>query len=77
NFWHGWSLYNHGLSVQEPNTIDSARQSLPIFQQALQLFELGRAYAATVDSINLTEILGAAQTYVDIQDAIIRRGGGE
>ena len=77
NFWHGWSLYNHGLSVQEPNTIDSARQSLPIFRQALQLFELGRAYAATVDSINLTEILGAAQTYVDIQDAIIRRGGGE
>ena len=76
NFWHGWSLYNHGLAVQEPNTIDSARQSLPIFQQALQLFELGRAYAATVDSINLTEILGAAQTYVDIQDAIIRRGGG-
>lgn len=77
NFWHGWSLYNHGLAVQEPNTIDSARQSLPIFQQALQLFELGRAYAATVESINLTEILGAAQTYVDIQDAIIRRGGGE
>lgn len=76
NFWHGWSLYNHGLTVQEPNTIDSARQSLPIFQQALRLFELGRAYAATVDSINLTEILGAAQTYVEIQDAIIRRGGG-
>lgn len=77
NFWHGWSLYNHGLALQEPNTIDSARQSLPIFQQALQLFELGRAYAATVESINLTEILGAAQTYVEIQDAIIRRGGGE
>ncbi len=77
NFWHGWSLYNHGLALQEPSTIDSARQSLPIFRQALQLFELGRAYAATVESINLTEILGAAQTYVDIQDAIIRRGGGE
>lgn len=77
NFWHGWSLYNHGLSLQEPNTIDSARRSLPVFQQALQLFELGRAYAATVESINLTEILGAAQTYVEIQDAIIRRGGGE
>lgn len=77
NFWHGWSLYNHGLSLQEPSTIDSARQSLPVFQQALQLFELGRAYAGTVDSINLTEILGAAQTYVEIQDAIIRRGGGE
>ncbi len=77
NFWHGWSLYNHGLALQEPSTIDSARQSLPIFQEALQLFELGRAYAATVESINLAEILGAAQTYVEIQDAIIRRGGGE
>jgi tetratricopeptide (TPR) repeat protein len=77
NFWHGWSLYNHGLSLQEPSTVDSARRSLPVFQQALQLFEAGRAYAATVESINLTEILTAAQTYVDIQDAIIRRGGGE
>lgn len=76
NFWHGWSLYNRGLALQEPSTLDSARQSLPIFQQAIQLFELGRAYAATVESINLTEILGAAQTYVEIQDAIIRRGGG-
>lgn len=77
NFWHGWSLYNHGLALQEPSTIDSARQSLPIFQQALQLFELGRAYAATVESINLAQILSATQTYVDIQDAIIRRGGDE
>ena len=77
NFWHGWSLYNYGLALQEPSTIDSARQSLPVFQQALRLFEAGRAYAATVDSINLTEILSATQTYVEIQDAIIRRGGGE
>ncbi len=77
NFWHGWSLYNHGLSLQEPSTVDSARRSLPVFQQALQLFEAGRAYAATMESINLTDILTAAQTYVEIQDAIIRRGGGE
>ena len=76
NFWHGWSLYNHGLSLQEPATVDSARRSLPVFQQALRLFEAGRAYAATVESINLNEILNAAQTYVEIQDAIIRRGGG-
>ena len=76
NFWHGWSLYNHGLSLQEPATVASARQSLPVFQQALRLFEAGRAYAATVESINLNEILNAAQTYVEIQDAIIRRGGG-
>lgn len=77
DFWHGWSLYNHGLAIQEPSTIDTARQSLPIFQQALPLFELGRAYAATVESINLAQILDATQTYIEIQEAIIRRGGGE
>ena len=77
NFWHGWSLYNHGLALQEPSTIDSARQTLPIFQGALPLFELGRAYAATVESINLAQILSATQTYIEIQEAIIRRGGGE
>ncbi len=77
NFWHGWSLYNHGLGLQEPSTLDSARQSLPVFQEALRLFELGRAYAATMDSINLPDILSATQTYVEIQDAIIRRGGRE
>ena len=77
NFWHGWSLYNRGLALQEPSTVDSARQSLPIFQGALPLFELGRAYAATVESINLPQILSATQTYIEIQEAIIRRGGGE
>ena len=77
NFWHGYSLFQHGKALQEPGTVDSARQSLPIFQQVLQLFELGREYAATVESINLAELLTAAQQYVDIQDAIIRRGRGE
>ncbi len=77
NFWHGYSLYNHGMALQEASTLDSARLSLPVFQEALRLFEAGRAYAATLESINLTEFLTATQQYVEIQDAIIRRGGGE
>ena len=75
DFWHGYSLYNRGLTIQEPQTVQSARTSLPLFQQALQLFETGRAYAATADGITLQQFLDAAGTYIEIQDAIIKRGG--
>ena len=75
DFWHGYSLYNRGLAIQEPQTVQSARTSLPLFQQALQLFRTGRAYAATAEGITLQQFLDAAGTYIEIQDAIIKRGG--
>jgi tetratricopeptide (TPR) repeat protein len=74
DFWHGYTLFQMGIATQEPQTLESARRSLPMFQRALQLFEGGRQYALTQTSINLGQFLQAANTYIEIQDAIIKRG---
>src|SRR5690606_2632729 len=45
NFFHGFSLFNQAIAMQEPGTVASARQSLPVFQRAKQLLESAGAYA--------------------------------
>ncbi|MDT8340509.1 MAG: tetratricopeptide repeat protein [Longimicrobiales bacterium] len=73
NFWHGWVLYQQGMQAQEPQTVQSAQRSVPLFRQAKDLFESARGYAQQ-RGINLTQILDATNQYIEIQDAIIRRG---
>lgn len=74
NFWHAFSLYMGAVAEQEPQNIQTARATLPKFQQAIELFPLAREYAATQQSINLSQFIQNAQTYVEIQEAIIKRG---
>ncbi|MHB1194006.1 MAG: tetratricopeptide repeat protein [Longimicrobiales bacterium] len=74
NFWHAFALYMGAVAEQEPQTLETARATLPKFQQAIQIFPLAREYAATQQSINLNQFLTNAQTYVEIQEAIIKRG---
>ncbi len=73
NFWHGYSLYQIGMARQEPQTLDSARSSLPQFQQALDLLQRSGNYPSSVN-VDLQQLLDATTTYIEIQDAIIRRG---
>jgi tetratricopeptide (TPR) repeat protein len=73
NFWHGWVLYQQGIGVQEAQTLESAQRALPMFRQAKELFQSAQAYAQQ-RNINLSQILQATDTYIEIQDAIIRRG---
>ncbi|NJD18980.1 MAG: tetratricopeptide repeat protein [Gemmatimonadetes bacterium] len=74
NFWHAFSVYMGAVAEQEPQTLATAKATLPKFQQAIQLFPLAREYAATQQSINLNQFLQNAQTYIEIQEAIIKRG---
>lgn len=74
NFWHGFSLYQQGVQEQEPQTLQSAQATLPKFQEALRLLNQSGAYPASVN-VNLSQLLENANTYVEIQDAIIKRGG--
>ena len=76
NFWHGYCLYQLAVKQQEPQTLETARATLPKFQQAMQLFEQSEAYADTQPSITLSQFLSNTQTYIEIQEALIRRGGG-
>jgi tetratricopeptide (TPR) repeat protein len=73
NFWHGFSLYNQALAEQAPQTLASAQGSLPKFREALTLFNGSGAYPASVN-VNMAQLVEATNTYVEIQDAIIRRG---
>ena len=73
NFWHGFGLYSQALAEQEPQTLASAQATLPKFRQALELFNQSGGYPASVN-VNMTQLLEATNTYIEIQDAIIRRG---
>ena len=73
DFWHGYGLYLKGVATQEPNTLASAQSARPMFESSLPLLQAGASYAPSV-GINPDQIIQAAQQYLDIQNAIIRRG---
>ena len=73
-FWHGWSLYHQGMALQQPQTLESARAALPVFEQARDLFNAGRA-AASRSGVNIQQLLDAVNQYIEIQEVIIRRYG--
>ena len=73
DFWHGYGLYLKGVAVQEPNTLSSAQTSLALFERSLPLLRAGASYAPSV-GINPDQIIGNVDQYIEIQNAIIRRG---
>ena len=73
NFWHGFSIYQSAVVEQEPQTIGSAQSTLPKFRAAMELLGQSGDYPSTV-SVNLTQVLENLTTYVEIQEAIIKRG---
>lgn len=74
-FWEGYSLFRAAVVQQEPSTVETAQATLPKFQDALGLIQESGDYASTVD-VNLAELVDNVTTYIEIQQAIIRRGGG-
>lgn len=73
HFWHGYCLYQVAVAQSEPNTLETARNTLPKFQQALQLFQQSGNYAREVN-LDPAQMIGNTNTYIEIQEAIIRRG---
>ena len=73
DFWHAYSLYSNGIQLQLPETLETANRTLPMFQQALALFQRGKGYADRTASINFQQFMEATGTYIEIQDAIILR----
>ncbi|MFO7259634.1 MAG: tetratricopeptide repeat protein [bacterium] len=69
----GFALLNHGRKVSEPETLQSAREALPIFQKARQFFLDARPYAEA-NKVDLAEPLSNVDTFIEIQEAIIKRG---
>ena len=73
-FWHGYSLYNRGMAIQTPETVETATRSLPLFQEALGLFQQGKGYADRTPGITLQQYVENTGVYIEIQEAIIKRG---
>jgi tetratricopeptide (TPR) repeat protein len=80
SFFRGYSLYQQAVEKEKPETLATAKATLPLFQQAQQLMAAASAYTKAVQATqpNLeqsrNQILGAIQQYIDIQEALIKRG---
>jgi len=74
NFWTGFSIYQIAVTDSEPQTVESARKTLPAFQRAQQLFQSSQNYARS-QRIDMATFLDAVKTNIEIQQLIIRRGG--
>jgi len=73
SFWHAYSLFQQAQKEQQPQTVETAKSTLPKFQQALKLFQSAKGYAAQQSSIDLQKFLDATNTFIEIQQAIIKR----
>ena len=74
NFFHGYARYRQAEAINQPNTVESAQASLPIFQEALAQFNQAGEYGRANPGSNLSQFLEGTATYIEIQEGIIARG---
>ncbi len=75
-FWIGYSYWEQAKAADAPQTAASAKKALPLFQKALDQFQTSEAaaYARTQPSIDISKLISAAKQYIDIEQALIKRG---
>lgn len=71
-FFAGYSLLQWGIAIQDGETTATAQRALPLFQRARA--HLAQAGAYEAQAANLPNLRSAADQYIDIQEAVIRRG---
>ncbi len=74
NFFHGYALMRLGEQIQQPQTLETARQSLPIFQRAREMVQAGEGHAQRTGQ-SVAGLLDPIDQYIEIQEAIIAREG--
>ncbi|HEX7120621.1 MAG TPA: tetratricopeptide repeat protein [Longimicrobiales bacterium] len=76
HFFIGYILYVQAEQVQRPSNAASAQKALPMFQQALEHLNQSKPYADTNESVanSLQQLIGNVQQYIEIQEALIKRG---
>lgn len=72
NFMQGVGVYEQAMEAQKPGTVKSARASKPMFERARVFLEGAGAY--TDQAANRAKFLQAITQYIEIQDALIKRG---
>jgi tetratricopeptide (TPR) repeat protein len=74
DFWHGYSIFQDAIRKQEPSTLQTAQSTLPLFQRARELFQGAKGYMDSQASIDYTQFVDNSTVYIEIQEAIIKRG---
>jgi tetratricopeptide (TPR) repeat protein len=75
NFWLGFAIFNQAIGRQEAQTLETAEATLPRFQEALRLIQTAAGYASRQNLEGTRQqLIGNVNTYIEIQEAIIRRG---
>jgi tetratricopeptide (TPR) repeat protein len=74
SFWMGYFLFEQAKQAHEPQTADSARRAKPMFERAIELFQGARGYERIEPSANVPAFINQARQFIEIQDALIRRG---
>ncbi len=74
NFWRGYILYQQGQQVGKPMNAEAAKKAKPLFERALQLFQAARGYEKIHASADVPKLIDATQRFIEIQDALIKRG---
>jgi len=78
-FWHGYSLLKQGQAIAgDQQTLEIAERTRSMFAQAQQLLTSSASYAsqqgAPVNAAQVQNLVSAATQYLDMMDAIIKRG---
>ncbi len=73
-FWEAYAIYQGAVAGQKPQTLATARATLPKFQRALELLNDVGSYPQTV-KVDLDQMKANCGQYVEIQQAILKRGG--
>ena len=71
-FFAGYSLLQWGIAIQDGETTATAQRALPLFQRARE--HLAQAGGYQEQAANLPNLRNAVDQYIDIQEAVIRRG---
>jgi tetratricopeptide (TPR) repeat protein len=72
SFFHGFSLLRQAIALEAPETLATARQTLPLFERARELIQAGAGYDWSASSS--AQLLDNVDRYIEIQQAIIKRG---
>ncbi len=74
NFFHGYARYRQAEAANAPNTVQSAQASLPVFREALNMFNQAGDYGRANPGSNLGQFIEGTNTFIQIQEGIIARG---
>lgn len=72
NFFGGVIYFQRASEAHKPQTLASAKASLPLFQRALEFFQSSTAYAEQAQAIN--QYIDTIRKYVEYEKAVIERG---